>query len=94
MRGDSLVKGGYGNIASGGSVAGNAPEAWSAIAGHWNNGIDFTAATFASAAINFSSTNSSSATATGGAVALPANAAGFIKMAISGTVVKVPYYND
>jgi hypothetical protein len=41
--------------------------------------------------INFASGNTS-ATATAGAVALPALAVGFITMQVAGTTVKVPYY--
>ena len=94
IRSDTLVAAGYGHLVWGGSVAGNAPRAAFATAGFFQYGFDMTSSTFSTAAINFDFTASNSTTATAGGVASPGNFQGFIKMSISGSVVKVPYYNN
>jgi len=92
IRSDTLVAAGYGHLVWGGSVAGNAPRAAFATAGFFQYGFDMTASTFSTAAINFDFTASNSTTATAGGVSSPGNFQGFIKMSISGSVVKVPYF--
>jgi hypothetical protein len=94
IRSDSLVAGGYGHIANGGSVAGNAPLKWAGITGYWDRGLDFEGATFSGACINFDFTNGTAATATAGGVASPGNFQAFLKVSVGGTVVKVPYFNN
>ncbi len=94
LRYDSIVAGGYGHIDYGGSVAANSPAAVNMIGGYWVNGIDFAGAVFSGAAINFSFSNQTAATATAGSVASPGNYQGFIKVAISGTIVKIPYFQN
>lgn len=92
IRTDTLVANGYGHLVYGGSVAGNAPKAGLATSGYFEYGFDMTGSRFSTAAINFDFTASNSTSATAGGVASPGNFQGFIKMSISGSVVKVPYF--
>jgi hypothetical protein len=94
IRPNTLVAAGYGHLVYGGSVAGNAPKAGFATSGYFEYGFDMTGSRFSTAAINFDFTASNSTTATAGSTASPGNFQGFIKMSISGSVVKVPYFNN
>lgn len=94
IRGDSIVAGGYGNIARGGNTAGNAPKTWSAVTGFWGNGIDFSGSTFSGGCINFDFANQVSPTATSGGVVSPGNFQAFLKVSVGGTIVKIPYFNN
>lgn len=94
LRFDSIVAGGYGALTYGGTLAVNSPQAVNLVGGNWVNGIDFSGAVFSGAAINFSFANQTSATATAGAVVSPGNFQGFIKVAVSGTIVKIPYFQN
>jgi len=84
----------YGILHYGGSAAANAPRAWALISNFWTWGLDFSGATFAQAPLNFSFSNQTSTTATAGSTASPGNYQGFIKMAVGGTIVKVPYFQN
>ena len=92
IRTDTLVSAGYGHLVYGGSGTGSAPRCGFATSGYFQYGFDMTGSRFSTAAINFDFTASNSTTATAGGVASPGNFQGFIKMSISGSVVKVPYF--
>ena len=94
IRTDTLVANGYGHLVYGGSVAGNAPKAGFATSGFFQYGIDMTGSTFSTSAINFVFPTSYSDTATAGSPGFPSpgNFAGFLKLSMSGTVIKLGYF--
>jgi hypothetical protein len=92
IRMNTLVANGYGHLVYGGSVAGNAPKAGFATSGFFQYGIDMTGSTCSTAPINFQYPDAYSATATAGAIASPGNFAGFLKLSLGGTVIKLGYF--
>lgn len=92
IRTDTLVANGYGHLVYGGSVAGNAPKAGFATSGFFQYGIDMTGSTCSTAPINFQFPDAYSATATAGAIVSPGNFAGFLKLSMGGTVIKLGYF--
>jgi hypothetical protein len=106
IRADGIMAGGHANYWRGGSIAGMAPASAIKAEYYWgrgidfrgsafsSHGIDFQSCTFTGAPINFDFTASNSTTATAGSIASPGNFQGFIKVAISGSIVKVPYFNN
>jgi hypothetical protein len=73
-------------------VSGAASQA-GALTNWQNSGGTILTSITAAGTINFASGNTS-ATATGGAIATPALATGYITMQVAGTTVKVPYYSN
>lgn len=106
IRPNTIMAGGYANYHRGGTVATMAPAAIFKSDGFWargldlrgaqfsNHGIDFESAAFTGAAINFDFTASNSSSATAGGVASPGNFQGFVKAAINGNIIKIPYFNN
>jgi hypothetical protein len=92
IRTNTLVANGYGHLVYGGSVAGNAPKAGFATSGYFQYGIDMTGSTCSTAAINFNYPDAYATTATAGAIASPGNFAGFLKLSMGGTVIKLGYF--
>ena len=92
IRTDTLVANGYGHLVYGGSVAGNAPKAGFATSGYFTYGIDMTGSTCSTAAINFNYPDAYATTATAGVIASPGNFAGFLKLSLGGTVIKLGYF--
>ena len=91
---NTICAGGYAHLDDGGSVLLGAPGWWTKANGYWGMGLDFSGSYFTSAPLNFnfSDTNQYSVTATAGAIASPGNYQGFIVMMMSGTKIKVPYF--
>jgi hypothetical protein len=92
IRTNTLVANGYGHLVYGGSVAGNAPKAGFATSGFFQYGIDMTGSTCSTAPINFNFPDAYATTATAGAIASPGNFAGFLKLSLGGTVIKLGYF--
>ncbi len=107
IRANTIMPAGYGHYASGGSVADQAPAAWTKVVGFWDRGFDMRGVAFVNhaidlqnasystgAPINFDFTANHSGTATAGSVASPGNFQGFIKLAMNGSIIKVPYFQN
>jgi len=107
LRENSIMAGGYGHYAAGGTIAAMAPAAWTKAVGYWDRGLDMRGCQFAShgidlqsatygtgAALNFDFTASNAATATAGGIASPGGYQGFIKLAMNGNIIKVPYFQN
>lgn len=107
LRTNTIMPGGYGTYAGGGGVADQAPAAWVKAVGYWDRGLDMRGCAFVNhaidlqnatytsgAPINFDFTANHSGTATAGGVASPGNFQGFIKFAMNGSIIKVPYYQN
>ena len=92
---DAIHNGGYGVFAAGGSTSDqDQPDAYLKVAGFWKRGLDFEGADFSDAVFNFDFTNQTSATATAGGLPSPGGFAGYIKVMVSGTLVKIPYFGN
>lgn len=94
IRTDSIMPNGIAHQANGGSTALLAPASWSKISNNWGYGLDMGSATFANAPINVPFSSVSTTATTGGVGSLPPQVQGYLKFAVSGTIVKVPYYNN
>lgn len=104
---DTIVAGGYHRLDHGGSGAGSAPGSWSKLVGFYGRGLDMRGVVFANhaidlanagytsgAAINFDFTASYSGTATPGGVVSPGNFQGYLKLAMNGGFIKVPFFQN
>jgi hypothetical protein len=93
IRPDTIMPSGIAHQANGGSTALLAPASWAKVSNHWGYALDLEGGVFATAPINFPFSATSS-TATVGGVPSPGNFQGFLKVAVSGVIVKIPYYNN
>jgi hypothetical protein len=106
---DTIMSGGYTHADYGASIAGtngSVPRAWTLLGGHFVNGLDLTSASFTgsgitfdnttsgASGINFNSNTQKATSATAGSYTPPGGFAGYIKVSMSGKIIKIPYFND
>lgn len=93
LRPDTIMPGGYGMYQAGGANPGvNVPLAWSALAGHWANGLDFSAARFGNAALKFGAAQVSRTASAGDAGTPPGAVDGYLIVDINGALKRIPFY--
>jgi hypothetical protein len=106
---DTIMPGGYTHVDYGASIAGvngSVPLAWTLLGGHFVNGLDLTRASFTgsgitfdnttagASGINFNSSTQKATAATAGSYSSPGGFAGYVKVSMSGKIIKIPYFND
>jgi regulator of replication initiation timing len=106
---DTIMPGGYTHVDYGASFAGvngSVPLAWTLLGGHFVNGLDLTSASFTgsgitfdnttvgASGINFNSNTQKATAATAGSYSSPGGFAGYVKVSMSGKIIKIPYFNN